>query len=113
MSVQGAQITVMLMLTVLILKVVYCVSVEQAIKEMVKVAQVNKHIDINNYVVNLSLNFISKLLIFLPPADINECLTDDDNCDVNADCTNTPGSFECMCRTGFEGSGIFCGGMQK
>ena len=40
MSVQGAQITVMLMLTVLILMVVSCVSVEQAMKELVKHVQV-------------------------------------------------------------------------
>ena len=50
----------------------------------------------------------SNLLILSP--DANECFADDDNCDVNADCTNTPGSFECMCRTGFEGSGILCRG---
>ena len=47
MSVQGTQITVMLMLTVLILKVVSSVSVEQAMKELVKLAQVNKYVDIN------------------------------------------------------------------
>ena len=35
----------MLMLTVLILKVVSSVSVEQAMKEMVKLAQVNKYVD--------------------------------------------------------------------
>ena len=40
----------MLMLTVLILKVVSSVSVEQAMKELVKLAQVNKYVDINNYV---------------------------------------------------------------
>ena len=46
MSVQGAQTTAMLMLTVLILKVVLSVAVEQAMKELVKVAQVNEYVDI-------------------------------------------------------------------
>ena len=53
----------MLMLTVLILKVVLSVAVEQVMKELVKLAQVNKYVDINNYVVNFYL-CISKLLIF-------------------------------------------------
>ena len=42
--------------------------------------------------------------------DINECGIMTDNCDVNADCTNTPGSFNCVCRAGFTGDGINCAG---
>ena len=55
------------------------------------------------------LRTIIVLFLLFIPLDINECLTD--ICNVNADCTNTPGSFECTCRTGFEGSGTFCRGI--
>jgi len=41
-------------------------------------------------------------------ADINECTDGTDNCDVNATCTNTPGSFTCECNAGFEGDGTSC-----
>ena len=44
MSVLGAEITVILMLSALILEVVSSVSVEQAMKEMVNNAQVYLHI---------------------------------------------------------------------
>ena len=40
--------------------------------------------------------------------DIDECLTNGDICDVNADCSNTDGSFECECHEGFFGSGLYC-----
>jgi hypothetical protein len=47
--------------------------------------------------------------------DINECAPGamapyDDNCDVNATCTNTVGSFTCACNTslGYAGSGTSC-----
>ena len=33
-----------------------------------------------------------------------------DDCDENANCTNTIGSFLCMCRVGFTGDGISCAG---
>ena len=41
--------------------------------------------------------------------EFDECLNDDDNdCDANADCTNTVGSFECACKNGFSGDGVQC-----
>ena len=43
--------------------------------------------------------------------DIDECDSDSDKCDTNAVCTNTPGSFTCKCRTGYEGDGITCNGI--
>ncbi len=43
-------------------------------------------------------------------ADINECETGTHDCDVNADCQNTDGSFLCVCKTGYEGNGTTCTG---
>ena len=43
-------------------------------------------------------------------ADIDECSRGTDNCDLNADCRNTQGSFQCVCREGYEGNGRICTG---
>jgi cysteine-rich repeat protein len=47
-----------------------------------------------------------------PPAgacnDIDECAQGTDNCDANATCTNTPGSFTCACNFGYSGDGTTC-----
>lgn len=40
--------------------------------------------------------------------DINECRFGIDNCDPNAHCFNTAGSFVCRCRNGFTGNGLTC-----
>jgi hypothetical protein len=40
--------------------------------------------------------------------DINECTTGTDNCNDNAECSNTIGSFECECNNGYEGDGVNC-----
>ena len=42
--------------------------------------------------------------------DINECDLDLDNCDENAACTDTDGSFTCECNEGFSGNGTVCKG---
>ena len=43
--------------------------------------------------------------------DENECLTRSHNCHDNATCANTPGSFDCVCSSGYSGDGIDCTGM--
>ena len=50
--------------------------------------------------------FSQNKLIFLIPANIDECAEGTDNCDVNAQCTDTSGSFTCTCNAGFEGNGV-------
>lgn len=43
--------------------------------------------------------------------DINECSSEELNeCQKNTVCINTNGSYECACRPGFSGNGMFCEG---
>ena len=44
-------------------------------------------------------------------ADIDECTLGKDDCDMNAECTNRPGSYRCDCNPGFQGNGTHCEGM--
>ena len=40
--------------------------------------------------------------------DTNECYLGIDVCDGNATCNNTEGSYECVCNSGFSGTGLSC-----
>ena len=42
--------------------------------------------------------------------DIDECDMETDSCDVNAECTNTDGSYTCSCLAGYSGDGMTCSG---
>ena len=42
--------------------------------------------------------------------DIDECSTNSYSCDVNAVCSNTVGSYACVCKAGFTGDGNTCTG---
>ena len=43
--------------------------------------------------------------------DIDECEQGTHDCDANATCTNTPGSYNCVCNFLFTGNGHNCEGM--
>lgn len=52
--------------------------------------------------------------------DVNECVPDEmpkeydhleNNCHLDANCTNTKGSFHCTCHLGYSGDGVSCVGM--
>ena len=53
---------------------------------------------------------LNTLLLCIIIPDIDECSTGVDQCDQNADCTNTEGSYKCTCKTGYEGDGHHCSG---
>ena len=40
--------------------------------------------------------------------DDNECDSNNNNCDANAECINTDGSFKCKCLSGYAGDGTVC-----
>ncbi len=43
-------------------------------------------------------------------SDVDECQNEEHNCDVNARCNNTFGSFNCTCLQGYVGNGVNCSG---
>ena len=40
--------------------------------------------------------------------DIDECALGKDDCDANAGCVNTEGSYECNCNPGYFRDGLLC-----
>ena len=98
MSVQLKMITVTLMLPVQITLLVFLVLVTWDTLEMGSHALVG--------IVSLDVYKHSRF-----PLDIDECATGADNCDTNAACTNSPGSFACSCNQGYTGDGVTCMGI--
>ena len=43
-------------------------------------------------------------------SDINECNEESDHCHENATCSDTDGSYNCTCNSGFSGNGTYCEG---
>ena len=46
--------------------------------------------------------------------DVDECaMTSTNDCSANAECENTAGSFECICKFGYNGDGKTCTGITR
>lgn len=45
-------------------------------------------------------------------ADIDECKNGVNNCHLDAECSNSIGSFFCTCHPGYSGDGVTCSGME-
>ena len=64
------------------------------------------------FILLLSISSILSLFtIYLP--DIDECKSDILRCDVNANCSNTYGSYKCTCKEGYNGTGHVCTGIMN
>ena len=50
------------------------------------------------------------LISLLTIQDIDECVLKTDNCNDNANCTNTKGAYDCHCYGGYRGDGFVCKG---
>lgn len=48
------------------------------------------------------------LIVGFVIADIDECMTGENDCSENAECTDTFGGFVCTCFNGYQGDGKTC-----
>ena len=104
MSVRVELLSVMRMHSVSTLMVAFTVTVTLATLEVVILETAMVYtVDLWHYYDSFLLRGI--LLPLICFADIDECILGLDNCHDNATCTNSIGSYTCMCNDGFEGNG--------
>ena len=64
--------------------------------------------------VSLFINIINYVTLLTFSLDVNECeLADNGGCHPDAVCVNNVGSFQCMCKPGYDGDGKTCKGRTK
>ena len=93
--------TAMIMPVALMSLAVMCVNVSKVTKEMEHSVKVCLNLFI------YYMHFINSFVLL----DIDECQNETlNNCDDNADCFDSDGSFTCTCREGYSGTGVDCQG---
>ena len=83
-------------------RILYYASVLQILLIEDLVAERSFHIP--SYVHHLSINVKHFIL------DIDECAIGTHECDLNANCTNMNGAYNCSCNKGYDGDGFNCTG---
>ena len=99
------------------LKDLMFVVVKKDILEMVETAQVKCHDVFHRSILDVDafniffyhLHDSNSVFILFTHLDLDECASPNE-CDLNALCTNTEGSYVCRCRKGFAGDGRNCTG---
>ena len=114
MNVSKALITAIKMQLAPTLKEVSCALVTLGTLAMDLLAWVNASINLFFALYQPAMHKHYQALSFpflcLLTADINECVEGIHDCNQNATCNNTEGSFTCSCNTGYTGNGSSCMG---
>ena len=63
-----------------------------------------------NFKTLIVLKYSLQHLFYFFFSDFDESANNTDDCDVNAYCNNTVGSFNCTCNSGYTGNGTTCAG---
>ena len=95
------------MQTALILSEAISAAAGLAMREVDSIALVSKCQTYDMFHLQMAIIMYVKAQHFLS-TDIDECERGLDNCSVNADCTNSIGSFSCACVQGYSGDGVTC-----
>ena len=59
----------------------------------------------------MPFNFFFSSINMFVVLDIDECGASSPVCDINANCSNTRGSYICTCKSGYTGDGKMCQGI--
>lgn len=62
-------------------------------------------------IINEFMNIFNILLLNSSLLDIDECASQP--CHIHANCINTPGAHQCVCKDGFVGDGLSCIGKSR
>ncbi len=79
---------------------------------IVKNNTIKKHL-VNEINSRFRYNAQQIIVVVFFSKDVDECQDQTHNCDVNAQCNNTLGSFNCVCLQGYSGDGVNCSGLMN
>ncbi|CAG5107307.1 Oidioi.mRNA.OKI2018_I69.chr1.g3255.t1.cds [Oikopleura dioica] len=76
-------------------------ALEQLLKDMLSGVIISKY-NLRNVPKFEDGNLLARNSKYMRIFDIDECATDQHDCDMNARCINSPGDFKCVCKSNFD-----------